>query len=142
MKGGDTRPKNFGGGAEVHVGVDASGAATVLWSGGGIDYGIRSARYVPSSGWTLTKTISFSPTAQTPDLAVSKNGDAMAAWKAQDGVRVTEFTPAGGGPHIGSSRLAACTRASRPTARGKWCWHGRNLVRPIPRLLRRTRCVR
>ncbi len=95
--GGDySAPKNFGGGAEVHVGVDASGAATVLWSGGGIDYGIRSARYVPSSGWTLTKTISFSPTAQTPDLAVSKNGDAMAAWKAQDGVRVTEFTPAGG----------------------------------------------
>lgn len=96
-RGGDyAELRNFGDGAEVQVGVDAAGAATVLWSGGGVAYGIRSARYVPGSGWGSTKTISFSPTAQTPDLAVSDDGDAIAAWKAQDGVRVTEFTPAGG----------------------------------------------
>jgi len=68
----------------------------VLWSGGGVGYGIRSARNTAAAGWGATKTISFSPTAQTPDLAVSGSGDAIAAWSAQDGVRVTEFTVATG----------------------------------------------
>ena len=88
--------RNFGAGAEPQAGVDDSGAATVLWSGGGVDYGIRSARNTAAAGWTATKTISFSPTAQNPDLAVSGGGDAIATWKAQDGVRLTEFTSSGG----------------------------------------------
>lgn len=94
--GGGFTTKNLGAGYEVQVGVDDAGRAIVLWSGGGVDYGIRAARYVPGSGWSATTTISFSPTAQTPDLAVSGNGDAIATWKAEDGVRVTEFTPSGG----------------------------------------------
>ncbi len=73
-----------------------AGAAIILWSGGGIDYGIRAARNTAASGWAATKTISFSPTAQTPDLAVSGGGDAIATWKAQDGVRVSEFTSSAG----------------------------------------------
>lgn len=95
--GGDyAAAKTLGPGREVQVGVDDAGRAIVLWSGGGADYGIRAARYVPGSGWSSTTTISFSPTAQTPDLAVSGGGDAIATWKAEDGVRVTEFTPGAG----------------------------------------------
>lgn len=87
--------RNLGAGSDVQVGVDDAGTAFVLWQSSGIKAARNSA-----AGWTTTTTISTSPTAQTPDLAVSGSGDAVGSWKAQDGIRVTEFTPqTGWTPH-------------------------------------------
>ena len=76
--GGFSAPKQFGVGVSVQTGVDDHGAVTVLWAGGGQGFGIRAARNVPSIGWTPTRTISSSPTAQDLDLAVSGGGDVIA----------------------------------------------------------------
>jgi hypothetical protein len=85
-------PRGFGEGGQVQAGVDDAGTAIVLWSAGGI----RSARNTAADAWSASRTISTSPTAHDPDLSVSGSGDAIAAWAAQDGIRVTEFTPASG----------------------------------------------
>jgi hypothetical protein len=90
--GGFPVPRPLGAGASVQAGADDAGAVTVVWTGGGQGFGIRAARNLPSAGWTPTRTISSSPTAQDLDLAVSGGGDAVAAWKAADGVRMTELT--------------------------------------------------
>ncbi len=78
------------------VAVDVSGAATVVWTEGGV---IQARRHVPGAELAPVRILSGAVSAQNPEVAVALDGTATVAWTRSDGanqrVDVRSLTPSG-----------------------------------------------
>jgi hypothetical protein len=80
-------------GTAPQIAMDASGNALAVWSqSGGSVAGIWSNRYVAGSGWgTAVKIETETGVAHPPQIAVDRNGNALAVWAQSRGTSGTIF---------------------------------------------------
>jgi hypothetical protein len=81
---------NNAGGAEIpQVALDASGNAIAVWEqDDGTRYSIWANRYAPGTGWGTAALIEAGTgDAHNAEVAIDRNGNAMAVWEQSDGTR-------------------------------------------------------